>query len=220
MFWNTGTTTAAINNVSYLGFYNEFLNSDAGNARVTDTQLKLYGTGELELAGATPTISNPYWRMPTTAAPNTGYVLAKASGSINLEWVPNANTTETFVLTAAQIQGLHTTPVTLLPSPGTNKAYKILACSTYLNFVQQFSVGAGALSIYEIDGSTEVLQVQILQGAYAASSSTLFTPYLHYSGRQIVNSPLLINTPAAITGGTGSTFSIKLTYQILDTNNF
>lgn len=91
VFWNTGTTTVATNNASYLGFYNEFLNSDAGNARVTDTQLKLYGTGELELVGNTPTVSNPYWRMPTVAAPNTGYVLAKKNGSIDLEWVPNAN---------------------------------------------------------------------------------------------------------------------------------
>ena len=91
IFWNTGTTTAATNNVAYLGFYNEFLNSAASNARVTDLQMKLYGTGQLELTGNTPTISNPYWRMPTTAAPNTGYVLAKSSGSINLEWVVNGN---------------------------------------------------------------------------------------------------------------------------------
>ena len=91
IFWNTGTTTVATNNASFLGFYNEFLNSDAGNARVTDTQLKLYGTGELELVGNTPTVSNAYWRMPTVAAPNTGYVLAKKNGSIDLEWVPNAN---------------------------------------------------------------------------------------------------------------------------------
>jgi len=93
VFWNTGTTTVAVNNSAYLGFYNEFLNSDAGNARVSDLQMKLYGTGQLELTGNTPTISNPYWRMPTTAAPNTGYVLAKSSGSIDLEWVVNGAAT-------------------------------------------------------------------------------------------------------------------------------
>jgi len=93
VFWNTGTTTVAVNNSAYLGFYNEFLNSDAGNARVSDLQMKLYGTGQLELTGNTPTISNPYWRMPTVAAPNTGYVLAKSSGSIDLEWVVNGAAT-------------------------------------------------------------------------------------------------------------------------------
>jgi hypothetical protein len=224
VFWNTGTTTAAINNVSYLGFYNEFLNSDAGNARVTDTQLKLYGTGELELVGATPTISNPYWRMPTTAAPNTGYVLAKASGSINLEWVPNANTTETFVLTAAQMQGLSSTPVTLLPSPGANKAYKILACSTYLNFTAVFSGTITSLRIYSTVGGSNSDQVSIPQAAVLATSSTIYSingnSFIH--NPIYVNSALLIesNNAGTITGGTGNTFSIKLTYQTLDTNNF
>ena len=221
VFWNTGTTTAAINNVSYLGFYNEFLNSDAGNARVTDTQLKLYGTGELELVGATPTISNPYWRMPTTAAPNTGYVLAKASGSINLEWVPNANTTETFVLTATQMQGLSSTPVTLLPSPGANKAYKILACSTYLNFAVAFSAST-SLSIYTTDdflGNSN--QVAVSSGAFLATSSTLYTVTgSSFSHNPIYTNSALLIDAGVITGGTGSTFSIKLTYQILDTNNF
>ena len=220
VFWNTGTTTAAINNGSYLGFYNEFLNSDAGNARVTDSQLKLYGSGELELVGATPTIRNNVWRMPTTAAPNTGYVLAKASGSINLEWVPNANTTETFVLTATQMQGLSSTPVTLLPSPGANKAYKILACSTYLNFAVAFSAST-SLSIYTTDGVSTSNQVAVASGAFLATSSTLYTVTgSSFSHNPIyVNSALLIDA-GVITGGTGSTFSIKLTYQTLDTNNF
>ncbi len=86
VFWNTGTTTVSNNNASYLGFWNEFLNSDAGDARVSNLQLKLYGTGELGLTGVTPTISNTYWRMPTSAAPNTGYYLAKDASSINLIW--------------------------------------------------------------------------------------------------------------------------------------
>jgi len=86
VFWNTGTTTVSNNNASYLGFWNEFLNSDAGDARVSSLQLKLYGTGELGLNGVTPTISNTYWRMPTSAAGNTGYYLAKDAASINLIW--------------------------------------------------------------------------------------------------------------------------------------
>ena len=222
VFWNTGTTTAATNNSSYLGFYNEFLNSDAGNARVTNSQLKLYGSGELELVGATPTIRNNVWRMPTTAAPNTGYVLAKASGSINLEWVPNANTTETFVLTATQMQGLSSTPVTLLPSPGANKAYKILACSTYLNFAVAFSASGVNPSIYTTDdflGNSN--QVSIPSSAFLATSSTLYT----VSGNSFIHNPIYTNSAllidaGVITGGAGNTFSIKLTYQTLDTNNF
>ena len=163
VFWNTGTTTAAINNVSYLGFYNEFLNSDAGNARVTDTQLKLYGTGELELVGATPTISNPYWRMPTTAAPNTGYVLAKANGSINLEWVTNGGSiyqTTNITVSAAQLSALNGSPITLLPAPGVGKTYHFNqaffwfeAGSVVYNFGGMGVGSAGFISVTGLFGS-------------------------------------------------------------------
>ena len=46
-------------------------------------------------------------------------------------------------------------------------------------------------------------------GAFFASGSRLY-----------VNQPLMVSSGSGITGGTGSTFSIKLKYQILDTNNF
>ena len=105
IFWNTGTTDVATNNASYLGFWNEFLNSGAGNARVSDLQVKLYGTGELALTGTTPTISNPYWRMPTAAAPNTGYVLAKSAGSIDLEWVLNSTPADAVTKTGTPVAG-------------------------------------------------------------------------------------------------------------------
>jgi hypothetical protein len=118
------------------------------------------------------------------------------------------------------MQGLSSTPVTLLPSPGANKAYKILACSTYLNFVVAFS-GNTSLSIYTTDGVSTSNQVAVSSGAFLATSSTLYTVTgSSFSHNPIyVNSALLIDA-GVITGGTGSTFSIKLTYQILDTNNF
>jgi len=212
-----------VNDTSYFAFINRF---NPVGTPVDSTTLKLYGSGLLELTGptATATIRNSHWRMPTTAAPNTGYVLAKASGSINLEWVPNANTTETFVLTAAQMQGLSSTPVTLLPSPGANKAYKILACSTYLNFTAVFAGTITSLNIYTTVGGSNSNQVQIPQAAVLATSSTIYS----VSGTSFIHSPIYVNSALliesdqakTITGGTGNTFSIKLTYQILDTNNF
>ena len=64
--------------------------------------------------------------MPTTAAPNTGYVLAKANGSINLEWVANGSSiyqTTNITVSAAQISALNGSPITLLPAPGVGKSY-------------------------------------------------------------------------------------------------
>jgi len=107
LFWNPGIVTAADNATFSFSLVNEYLDSANSNARVSDKLFKLYGNGNLELTGptATSTIANTFWRMPTTAAPNTGYVLAKASGSINLEWVANGSTSTvvTNSFTASQI---------------------------------------------------------------------------------------------------------------------
>jgi hypothetical protein len=79
-----------VNDNSYFAFINRF--NPLGTPTDTTT-MKLYGSGLLELTGptATATIRNSHWRMPVTGAPNTGYILAKSSGSINLEWI-QANT--------------------------------------------------------------------------------------------------------------------------------
>ena len=107
-FWATGADIEgdpavpadgyAANKASYISGYNRY--AGASEATPVDTRMyKWYGNGELELqdmatlpgGSATPTISNPHWRMPTTGAPGTGYLLAKANGSINLEWVEGAS---------------------------------------------------------------------------------------------------------------------------------
>lgn len=88
LFFNPGTVTPAENATYYFAIINEYLNSSSGNARVTDTLVKLYGDGNLELVGptSTSTIANTFWRMPKSAAPNTGYYLSKSAGSIDLQW--------------------------------------------------------------------------------------------------------------------------------------
>ena len=88
LFFNPGIVTPADNATYYFAIINEYLNASSGNVRTTDTLLKLYGDGNLELVGptATSTIANTFWRMPKSAAPNTGYYLSKSAGSIDLQW--------------------------------------------------------------------------------------------------------------------------------------
>jgi hypothetical protein len=77
-----------VNDTSFFAFINRF--NPLGTPTDTTT-MKLYGSGLLELVGptATATISRPgAWIMPTIAGTD-GYVLAKATGSHNLEWVAN-----------------------------------------------------------------------------------------------------------------------------------
>ena len=88
IYFNPGIVTPAENATYYFALINEYLNSSSGNARVTDTLVKLYGNGHMDLTGptSTATIANTFWRMPTVAAPNTGYYLSKASGINNIVW--------------------------------------------------------------------------------------------------------------------------------------
>ena len=109
IYFNPGIVTPAENATYYFALINEYLNSSSGNARVTDTLVKLYGNGHMDLTGptSTATIANTFWRMPTVAAPNTGYYLSKASGSNNLVWTaPNtSNGTVTSVATGNGLSG-------------------------------------------------------------------------------------------------------------------
>jgi hypothetical protein len=109
IYFNPGIVTPAENATYYFAIINEYLNSSSGNARVTDTLVKLYGNGHMDLTGptSTATIANTFWRMPTVAAPNTGYYLSKASGSNNLVWTaPNtSNGTVTSVATGNGLSG-------------------------------------------------------------------------------------------------------------------
>lgn len=88
IFFNPGSVTAAENATYHLSIINEYLDSANADARVTDTLLKIYGDGNLELVGpaATSTIANTYWRLPKVPAGNTGMAMLKSAGSIDLEW--------------------------------------------------------------------------------------------------------------------------------------
>lgn len=74
-----------------------------------------------------------------------------------LRFTTNDTFEQTFILTAAQMQGL-TTPFQLLAAPGANKTYKILELSTYLNFQSQFG-GTGVLDFFTTDQPTPLIEV-------------------------------------------------------------
>ena len=69
LFWNTGAgdNTPAINNVSFFGIYNEFIDSTSGDARVTTNQVKLYGTGNFELTRPNASLITPHFSSPIVA---------------------------------------------------------------------------------------------------------------------------------------------------------
>ena len=220
MYYATGSgATQSDNDNSYFAFINRF---NTAGTPVDDTTLKLYGNGNLELTGptATSTIANTYWRMPTTAAPNTGYVLAKASGSINLEWVANGGSiyqTTNITVSAAQISALNGSPVTLLPAPGVSKSYYFNQAFFWFeagSVVYDLSSFNGALyvtggitnAITDMNSATSLMQYAALGG----SSPTMNTDPATANAAVI-----LTNTGPNPTQGNGILY-ISISYQIKD----
>jgi hypothetical protein len=80
LFWNTGadSNTPAINNVSFFGIYNEFIDSTSGDARVTTNQVKLYGTGSFELTRPNASLITPHFSSPIVAGTNNS-LLARSN---------------------------------------------------------------------------------------------------------------------------------------------
>ena len=209
LFFNPGSVTAAANDGYYFAIINEYLDSAAGDARVTDSLVKLYGSGELELVGATPTIRNNVWRMPTTAAPNTGYYLSKAAATIDLEWTAPTWTQENVTISAVQLSALNSSPITLLGTPGVGKAY----------FVNQafFWFEAGGV-VYDFPGIIEVINLgiaskSITAGDLNSASSSLVATTLN-SMRDVANLPVTLANPGANpTQGDGVLY-ISISYQV------
>ena len=209
LFFNPGSVTAAANDGYYFAIINEYLDSAAGDARVTDSLVKLYGDGELELVGATPTIRNNVWRMPTTAAPNTGYYLSKAAATIDLEWTAPTWTQENVTISAVQLSALNSSPITLLGTPGVGKAY----------FVNQafFWFEAGGV-VYDFPGFIEVINLgvaskSITAGDLNSASSSLVATTLN-SMRDVANLPVTLANPGANpTQGDGVLY-ISISYQV------
>ena len=107
LFWNTGggSNTPAINNVSYFGIYNEFIDSTAGNARVTNNQVKLYGTGSLELTRPNAGLITPHFSSP---------IVAGAQNSL----LARSNTKQTAFTTTLSYNETNAT-LAILPASGT-----------------------------------------------------------------------------------------------------
>ena len=121
LFFNPGSVTAAANDGYYFAIINEYLNSAAADARVTDTLVKLYGNGNLELVGpaSTSTIANTYWRMPKVAG-GGGQILARNSSTIQLDWVTPTTGTVTSVSGTGTVSGLTLTGTVNTASPSGN----------------------------------------------------------------------------------------------------
>ena len=78
LFWNPGIQTAAENDTKSFIIINEYLDSANSNARVTASNLKLYGTGVLELTKPNASLVTPHFSSPIVAGTNNS-LLARSN---------------------------------------------------------------------------------------------------------------------------------------------
>jgi len=133
LFWNTGaeSNTPAINNVSFFGIYNEFIDSTSGNARVTTNQVKLYGTGNFELTRPNASLMTPNFSSPIV------------DGTINSLLV-RSNTRQTAFTTTLSYNESNAT-LAILPASGTPSQIQMKSAD---NSIWKLTISnAGALVI-------------------------------------------------------------------------
>ena len=131
----------------------------------------------------------------------------------------------TGTLTAAQINALDTTPITILNAPGANKYYVIENATMHYKGGTIAFTTSDPLSLFYIT-NTQRIQTLILSGAIDDTTSKITNSVpLYYELNQftqsfqttIINSGIEIRADGAISGGDGTiNFSIK--YRIVTTS--
>ena len=122
----------------------------------------------------------------------------------------------TITLTQAQMTALNGAPVQLLPPPGPTSYYKILEVSTA-------KIGAafagGAVILAQINSVT---QFSLPTSTFTPAGTVVASMTVPFANGTIIsaNGPLTTSLATAITAGVGSTYAIKIRYQILDASAF
>lgn len=106
-----------------------------------------------------------------------------------------------FKLTAAQLDALNATPITLIPAPGAGKVIVVEGVFTKVDFIAtRLELGAGTLAFKYTDGSgAEVAtavtntQVELNADAYYRSIAAAVVP--------VVNAPIVAHATADVTAG-------------------
>jgi len=124
----------------------------------------------------------------------------------------------TITLTQAQMLALHTAAgeIQLLAPPSATQCYKLLAVST----CKLGGAFTGAQPI--LAQLNNVTQASLTTGTFTPAATTVSSITVPFINSAILapGFALIASTAAAITGGTGGTYAIKIRYQVLDTSAF
>ena len=121
----------------------------------------------------------------------------------------------TVTVTAAQLNALQTTDVTLIPAPTNNRYIRVLDASFYFNYIApRYTFAASPTA--EI-GSVDFFTIP--SNRLSAATSTVHAMTIA-AGDIAVNTALVLKTGGTVTGSGNGTLQIKIKYQILTQSAF
>lgn len=173
------------------------------------------------LCGGT-TSTNPFQSLASVG--NVGQVLTSAGAGGLPTWTnPFIFQTATAILTAAQVNSLRASPVTLVAAAGAGTVICVLSCVAKMTYggSNVFATSTGSLSLRygTASGSIALTTAFANAGIIAASdqiASTIPFGFITSYG-SATNSPVIVTNSVAteFTGGAGNTISITITYKVL-----
>ena len=125
----------------------------------------------------------------------------------------------TGTLTAAQINALNTTPITLIPAPGAGKL--IIIDKSDWNLVLSGAFFTGASSVSVVYGASGQIMVGVgnasfmSQGSSAEFTTAQASSTTGFPTSTTINQPANITASAAIGGGAGSVLTYRIRYRVV-----
>ena len=125
---------------------------------------------------------------------------------------------ETVTVTAAQLNSLSTTPVTLIASPGTNKYIKVIEASFYYLVGTTIHTFADDVEA-QINSINQFIFQNAISPTFGRTTQVRSLNVIH-DGVLAADTRLVLTTDAASSTAGDGTVEVKIMYQVLDTTAF
>ena len=228
--WARSSVSAAepivtLADASVVGCFREY-NYYTADSQSTVSASGYFNAGTAYNGVGTEVVTGDYVNVySTTDSTLSVYRLTNTSGVITTSFV-SGTVSARVAATAAQINAMYTTPITLLAAPGANRQYIFLGANVTIDYGSAQFASGGAMHVQyattTAGGGTKASATvadTVLTGITADSSFTFIPAAVVATAvASIVNQPLcLSNATGVFTTGTGSTAVIGITAAIVPT---
>lgn len=202
----------------------EFISPDYTSAVVAGggTGLSSF-TAYAILAGGTSSSGNV---QQISGVGTTGQVLTSTGAGALPAWSnPNLFQTKVFLLTNVEINSIRSTPLIIIPAPGSGKVIQVVSCTCKMtyggitpfatssgSFTLRFNDSGGALIVSTVMNNVSITATSDQIAYNTSSTSSSSTDYSDADNIQVI---FTNSSSTEFTGGTGNIVQLSVTYKIL-----